>query len=44
MITAEIDQNTPSLFVVDVQNNHLEDETNLIPFGNADETYFTSVV
>ena len=42
--TVAISELKPSFFSFDLQTNHLEDETDLIQFGNTDETYFNSPI
>ena len=40
----QINEQKPSYFSFDLQTTHLEDETDLVQFGNTDETYFNSPI
>ena len=37
-----INKEKPSYFSFDLQTTHVEDETDLVQFGNTDEIYFNS--
>ena len=39
-----INEEKPSFFNFMLQTTHLEDETDLVQFGNTDETYFNSPI
>ena len=42
MLFTTINEQKPTYFFFDLQTSHLEDETDLVQFGNTDETYFNS--
>ena len=44
IISTQINEEKPSYFSMDLQTTHLEDETDLIQFGNTDESYFSSPI
>ena len=42
IMNTQINEEKPSYFSFDLQTTHLEDETDLVQFGNTDEIYFNS--
>ena len=44
ILTNTINEQRPSFFSLDIQTSHLEDETDLIQFGNTDQTYYNSPI
>ena len=44
IISTSINNDIPQYFNLDLQTTRLEDETDLVQFGNTDETYFNSPV
>ena len=44
IIYTTINQERPQYYSFDLQTTHLEDETDLVQFGNVDESYITSPI